>query len=136
MQFPFGPQIVNPAMLAGPVAPVELPPGFRPPGLMGGGGLPSAPAQGGMSIGGIPTVPGLGMANRNPANKPPGMPAPNQYGVPDPEAMQSAYPGGPASIDETGAIKSGSNWPPKWLTGFFGGGSGLSGPTALDNFRG
>lgn len=59
-QLPFGPQIMG-GPPAGPVAPVELPPGFRPPGLMGGGGAGVPQAQGGMGLGGIPTVPGLGM---------------------------------------------------------------------------
>jgi hypothetical protein len=133
MQLPFGPQIINPPIMTGPVPQVDLPSGFRPPGLMGGG-APGLPQQQSMGLGGIPTIPGMGGmgANKNPANKPPGMPGNNQYGVPDPEAMQSAYPGGPNSIDESGAIKptGGSNFLDVVGRLFGSGGSGFSGPTA------
>lgn len=107
-QLPFGPQIMG-GPPAGPVAPVELPPGFRPPGLMGGGGLPSPQAQGGMGLGGIPTVPGLGMKKPGDwqAARTAGDRDLNGYGA-SPEDPMSGNPNAqPVEVfNPTGAIKA------------------------------
>lgn len=80
---------------------------FRPPqggGPQGGApGLPgfnSPNGDGGMGAGAMGLGAALGAMNKNsnPAQKPAGMPAPNQYGIVDPEATQSAYPGDPAKM--------------------------------------
>lgn len=72
---------------------------FRPPSPMGAPGMqmPQMGGGGGMSLGQGAAMLGMGLGGLrglgNPAQKPPGMPVPNQYGVMDPEASQSAYPG-------------------------------------------
>ena len=99
-------------MQPGPVAPVQLTPGFRAPGA--GGGMPMGMPQQPQMGGGMPTMPFgmLARPNMNPANKPPGMPEPNQYGVMDPEAVNSAYPGDPATMGQGGSFA-------RWLKGLF-----------------
>lgn len=90
MQAPF--QFLTPEQLAAAAKAA-----FRPPGLTGSPGMSAPQDQAGMGLGEAMGMLGMGMdafgkdKNKNPANKPSGMPEPNQYGVPDPEAMQSAY---------------------------------------------
>lgn len=91
MQFPFGPQIMS-GPPVGPVQQVELPSGFRPPGLMGGG-APNPPQPQGMAMGGIPYVPGLGA--KKPGN--PMMAAERTAGDRD----LNGYGGSPVNADGT-----------------------------------
>lgn len=62
--FLFGPQLAQMAAPAGPVPQVDLPSGFRPPGLMGGA-APTPPQTPGMQFG-MPSMGGMGMGMKSP----------------------------------------------------------------------
>lgn len=107
--------------IGGPVGPqAPLPPGFRPPGPPPG--APMMQPQGQQAMTGIPGF-GMSMGRAgNPAQKPPGMPSPNQYGVLDPEAVNSAYPGDPATMNPAAAGIGTAAVPGSflsWLRGLF-----------------
>lgn len=105
-------QMASPGLISGPVPPVQLTSGFRPPGVGGMGGMATPQPEPGFNV-----KDGLALLreglekfrqSRTLPNMQPAMAQPNQYGMTSPETMQSAYfamPNG-APGDQTNTLRT------------------------------